>query len=60
MAAQRKTTASVDKQIVKAYNRGDTVASIADKYGISAGTVRSVVVRLGGTLRPVGRPKAKA
>jgi hypothetical protein len=59
VAAHRKTTATDDKQIAKAYARGDSVVSIADAYDISSGTVRAVVLRQGGVLRPIGRPKTK-
>ena len=57
MAAPRKTSVAVDKQVAKAYADGDTVSSISQQYEISAGTVRSIVLRTGGTLRPVGRPR---
>jgi DNA-binding NarL/FixJ family response regulator len=57
MAAPRKTTPVTDQQVAKAYARGDSVQSIAQEHGISAGTVRSIVLRTGGTLRPIGRPR---
>lgn len=60
MAAPRKTSSDTDKKVAGAYARGDSVASIVAEYGVSAGTVRSIVLREGGTLRPVGRPKASA
>jgi transposase len=60
MAAPRKTDAKVDKQVAKAYAKGDSVASIGETFGLSAGTIRDIVKRTGGTLRPVGRPKTKA
>lgn len=60
MAAPRKTTPEVDKKVAQAYAKGDTVASIEERFGISAGTVRSIVTRTGGTLRPIGRPRKTA
>lgn len=60
MAAPRKTNAKVDKQVATAYAKGTPVAAISEKFGLSAGTIRDIVKRTGGTLRPVGRPKSKA
>jgi hypothetical protein len=57
MAAPRKTSVETDRKIAYAYAAGDTVASISNTYSVSAGTVRSIVLRTGGTLRPVGRPR---
>lgn len=58
MAAPRKTDTKTDKAVAKAYAKGTPVKDITAEFGVSAGTVRSIVARLGGTLRPVGRPKA--
>ena len=60
MAAPRKTTPAVDKKVAKAYAKGDSIASISEQFGLSAGTIRDIAKRQGVTLRPVGRPKAKA
>lgn len=57
MAAPRKTTPVVDEQVAEAYANGDLVSDIAERFGISTGTVRAIVVRTGGTLRPIGRPR---
>jgi transposase-like protein len=59
MAAPRKTNTDTDRKVAEAYARGDSVASISAEFGVSAGTVRSIVLREGGSLRPVGRPKAQ-
>lgn len=60
MAAPRKTNPATDKKVAKAYAKGDSVASISEAFGLSAGTIRDIVRRTGGELRPVGRPKTKA
>lgn len=60
MAAPRKLTPAQEKQVAKAYERGDSLKTISEKFEISAGTIRSVASRAGLTLRPVGRPKTKA
>ncbi len=60
MAAPRKTNAKVDKQVASAYAKGTPVAQLTERFGLSAGTIREIVKRTGGTLRPVGRPKTKA
>ena len=57
MAAPRKLTPSQEQRLVIGYERGDSLKSLADEYLVSAGTIRSIVKRHGGTLRPVGRPK---
>lgn len=57
MAAPRKTTPAVDKKVAKAYADGASVKEISETFGLSAGTIRSIVLRTGGELRPVGRPK---
>lgn len=59
MAAPRKLTPAKEAKVVEAYQRGDNLTDIADKFGISAGTIRSVARRAGLELRPVGRPKTK-
>ena len=58
MAAPRKTSTDTDAKVADAYANGVSVASIAAEHSLSAGTVRAIVIRTGGTLRPVGRPKA--
>ena len=57
MAAPRKTTPVVDQKVAEAYASGAKVADLSDEFGISAGTVRAIVLRTGGTLRPIGRPR---
>lgn len=59
MAAPRKLTPAKEAKVVEAYENGDSLVVIADKFGISAGTIRTVVRRAGVDLRPVGRPKFK-
>lgn len=59
MAAPRKLTPAKEAKVVQAYQNGDSLAVIADKFDISAGTIRTVVRRSGVELRPVGRPKTK-
>lgn len=59
MAAPRKLTPAKEAKVVEAYKRGDTLSAIAEKFDISAGTIRTVVRRAGVELRPVGRPKTK-
>ena len=57
MAAPRKLTPAKEAQVVKAYAAGKTLSEITEKFGVSAGTVRSIAARAGVALRPVGRPK---
>lgn len=59
MAAPRKLDAKAEARLVKAYQKGTSLANLRDEFGVSAGTIRSVVVRAGVELRPVGRPKTK-
>lgn len=57
MAAPRKLTPHKEGLVVKAYVAGKPLSVISEKYGISAGTIRTIAARAGVTLRPVGRPK---
>jgi hypothetical protein len=57
MAAPRKLTPKQETRLVADYANGGSLSALTEAYGVSAGTIRAIVVRNGGTLRPVGRPK---
>lgn len=59
MAAPRKLTPAKEAKVAQAYAAGSPLGVIAEKFDISAGTIRTVARRAGLELRPVGRPKSK-
>lgn len=59
MAAPRVITNRRQIQaIVKAYSRGDSLNTIAERYEVSASTIRNYLLEEGVTLRPKGGRKA--
>ncbi len=58
MAAPRKLTPAKEANVAKAYASGDSLATIQEKHGVSAGTIRAIARRNDLALRPVGRPKS--
>lgn len=58
MAPPPKLNANEEEALVEDYENGASVDSLCKRFGISAGTVRNIVRRHGGELRPVGRPVA--
>ncbi len=59
MAAPRKLTPAKEAQVAQAYEKSHTLSSITERWGVSAGTIRTIAARAGLPLRPVGRPKTK-
>lgn len=57
MAAPQKLGPEQQKDIVSRYTTGEAILSLSQEFGVSAGTIRNTVVRQGGSLRPVGRPR---
>lgn len=45
------------EQVREAYRNGATLRQIGEVHGVSAGTVRNVLIEMGETLRPRGRRK---
>lgn len=56
MAAPQKLSQPDQRQVAWDYSHGRKVREIAAEFGISAGTVRAIIVRQNGALRKVGRP----
>lgn len=54
LAARWEATAERDQDILEDYSNGVPMRKMVDTYRISGKQIRSVVSRLGGTLRPVG------
>ena len=52
--------AALTDTIVSAYDNGATLAQIANIHDASIGTVRSLLIAKGVSLRPRGRPKKYA
>jgi transposase len=48
---------TVRPQVQEAYRNGATLRQIAEVYGVSAGTVRNVLVEMGELMRARGRRK---
>ena len=49
-----------ETEIAAHYANGESVSELADAYDASPSTIRTVVIRNGGTLRPIGRPRSFA
>lgn len=48
-----------DQKILEMYNSGSSLQTVGDHFGLHKPTVKSIVIRLGGTMRPrnQGRPR---
>ena len=49
--------ATAREQVREAYKNGATLRQISEVHGVSAGTVRNVLIEMGETLRARGRRK---
>ena len=49
--------ATARDQVREAYRNGATLRQIGEVHGVSAGTVRNVLIEMGETMRPRGRRK---
>jgi transposase-like protein len=57
MSRLKNKLATSREQVREAYRNGATLREIGEVHGVSAGTVRNVLIELGETLRSRGRRK---